>query len=503
MSIPGKVYLIGAGPGDPELLTCKGRRILERADAVLYDHLAPAALLDLAPAHAERLYVGKKKSVRAFTQEEICAMLIDRAQRGLTVVRLKGGDPLIFGRGGEEAEALSDAGIPFEMVPGVTVPLGIAAYTGIPLTHRGLSSAVSFVTGHSVDAVDWASVGLAETLVIFMGMFAFADIARELIARGRSPETPAIAVRWATRPDQETLEGTLASLPQLIADHGMKPPATIVVGEVVRLRQKLNWYERLPLFGRRIVTTRAKGQAGGLTSRLKELGADVVELPTIEIQPAADYGPLDRAIANLSSYDWLIFTSANGVSFFLDRLDRSATDLRALRAKICAIGPATRSAVEALHLKVDLMGREYVAEGLLEAFAAFDLAGSRVLLPRAAVARDLVPVELAKRGAHVDVVEAYRTVTPANAAAEAARIFAGARIPDCVTFTSSSTVQNFVAAVGAETLAGVKVASIGPVTSATARNLGIAVDTEARIFTVDGLVDAVLGLYTGLPPSTE
>jgi uroporphyrin-III C-methyltransferase len=347
VSIPGKVYLIGAGPGDPELITCKGRRILERADSVLFDHLAPAALLDLAPAHAERLYVGKKKSVRAFSQEEICAMLIDRAQRGLTVVRLKGGDPLIFGRGGEEAEALSDAGIPFEMVPGVTVPLGIAAYTGIPLTHRGRSSAVSFVTGHSVDAIDWASVGQSETLVIFMGIFAFTDIARELIARGRSPETPAIAVRWATRPDQETLEGTLASLPQLIADHGMKPPATIVVGEVVRLRGKLNWYERLPLFGRRIVTTRAKGQAGALTSRLKDLGADVLELPTIEIQPAADYGPLDRALANLSSYDWLIFTSANGVSFFLDRLDRSVTDLRALRAKICAIGPATRAAVEA------------------------------------------------------------------------------------------------------------------------------------------------------------
>jgi len=493
--MPGKVYLIGAGPGDPELLTCKGRRILEQADSILFDHLAPSALLDLAPARAERLYVGKKKSVHAFTQEEICDMLVERARRGLTVVRLKGGDPFIFGRGGEEAEVLADAGVPCELVPGITSPLGIGAYTGSPLTHRGLSTSVSFVTGHAVDAVNWKTVGQSDTLVIFMGMFAFADIAHELIAAGRSPETPAIAVRWATRPDQETIEGTLASLPQLIADGGMKPPATIVVGEVVRLRRKLSWFERLPLFGRRIVTTRAKGQADALTTRLHALGADVLEMPTIEIQPAADYGPLDRALADLASYDWLIFTSANGVRFFLERLDRSAADLRALRARICAIGPATRAAVEALHLKVDLMGREYVAEGLLQAFAAHDLVGRRVLLPRAAVARDLVPVELARRGAQVDVVEAYRTVMPEDAGAQAAHIFHDARKPDCITFTSSSTVRNFVALAGADALAGVKVASIGPVTTATARGLGIAVDAEARVFTVDGLVDAIQGLY--------
>ena len=501
--MPGKVYLIGAGPGDPELLTLKGRRILETAGAILFDHLAPAALLDLAPASAERIYVGKKKSDHAFGQDEICGMLIERARRGLTVVRLKGGDPYIFGRGGEEAEALAEAGIPFEVVPGVTSPLGIAAYTGVPLTHRENSSSVAFVTGHTADAVDWSTVGQADTLVIFMGVSAFAEIARRLIAAGRPPETPAIVVRWATRPDQETLAGTLASLPRLIAEHGLKPPATIVVGEVVKLRQKLDWFERLPLFGRRIVTTRAKGQADALTSRLKALGADAIEMPTIEIRPASDYRPLDRALGELSSYDWLIFTSANGVRFFLDRLDASATDLRALRAKICAIGPATRASVEALHLKVDLMGREYVAEGLIEAFAAHDLAGRRVLLPRAAVARDLVPVELAKRGARVDVVEAYRTVPPEGAASQAAAIFGGARKPDCITFTSSSTVQNFVSVGGAESLRGVKVASIGPVTSATARRLGITVDAEARTFTVDGLVESVLGLYTGLesPPA--
>jgi uroporphyrinogen III methyltransferase/synthase len=488
--MPGKVYLVGAGPGDPELLTLKGRRILESADSVLYDHLAPVGLLDFAPASAERLYVGKKKASHAFSQEDICAMLIERAQRGLTVVRLKGGDPLIFGRGGEEAEALSDAGVPFELVPGVTTPLGIAAYTGVPLTHRGQSTSVSFVAGHSVDAVDWKTVGQSDTLVIFMGLSLFAEIARALIAAGRSPETPAIAVRWATRPDQESVEGTLATLSQRVTESGMKPPATVVVGEVVRLRSKLNWFERLPLFGRRIVNTRPKGQAEALTARLKALGADVIDMPTIEIQPASDYGPLDRALGELAAYDWLIFTSANGVRYFLERLDASSVDLRSLRAKICAIGPATRAAIEALHLKVDLMGREYVAEGLIEAFSAFDLAGKRVLLPRAAVARDIIPVELGRRGAQIDVVDAYRTVAP--------EIQFGGRKPDCITFTSSSTVQNFAAAAGAKALEGIKVASIGPVTTATARELGITVDVEARVFTMDGLVEAVLGLYTGI-----
>ncbi len=490
-----KVYLVGAGPGDPGLITWKGRRILERADAVLFDHLANPALVELAPPHAERIYVGKKKSLHAFSQEEICDLLIERARRGLTVVRLKGGDPFIFGRGGEEAEALADAGIPFEIVPGVTTPLGVAAYSGIPLTHREHTSAVTFVTGHAVGAIDWDRVGMAETLVIFMGLTTFAEIARELIARGRPAGTPAVAVRWATRPDQETLAGTLETLPGLIERHGLKPPATIIVGEVVRLREKLDWYGRLPLFGRRIVVTRAKGQVEALSEKLTEFGGDVVELPTIEIGPASDYSPLDAAIEALSCYDWLIFSSANGVRFFLDRLDRSGLDLRALRAKICAIGPATRAAVEALHLKVDLMGAEYVAEGLVEAFRAHDLAGKRVLLPRAAVARDLVPSELSRRGARVDVVEAYRTVVPHDLADEARRVFSAGHKPDCITFTSSSTVQNFVAAAGAGVLAGTKVVSIGPVTTRTARELGLEVAIQASTYTIGGVVEAVLRMF--------
>lgn len=490
-----KVYLVGSGPGDPDLITWKGRRILEQADAVLFDHLANDALVDLAPPHAERIYVGKKKSLHTFTQEEICGMLIERARRGLKVVRLKGGDPYIFGRGGEEAEALADAGIPFEVVPGVTTPLGIAAYAGVPLTHREHTSVVTFVTGHAVSAIDWDRVGLAETLVVFMGLTTFSEIARELTARGRSAETPAMAVRWGTRPDQETLVGTLATLPALIEQHAMKPPATIIVGEVVRLREKLDWYEHLPLFGKRIVVTRAKGQAEALSARLHTLGADVVELPTIEIRAARDSRPLDRAIAELACYDWLIFTSANGVRFFLERLDRSTVDLRSLRAKICAIGPATRAAIESLHLKVDLMGKEYVAEGLVDAIAEHDLAGKRVLLPRAAVARDLVPAELARRGARVDVVEVYHTVIPEDAAERAHEIFSASRRPDCITFTSSSTVQNFVAAAGADLLTDLRIVTIGPVTSATARRLGVQVHAEAQPYTVDGLVSAIFGLF--------
>ena len=489
-----KVFLVGAGPGDPGLITLKGRRALEQADCVLYDHLAPAALLDFAPPHAERIYVGKKKADHVLTQDEITGMLVERARRGQTVVRLKGGDPFTFGRGGEEAEALADAGVPFEVIPGVSTPMGIAAYCGVPLTHRLFTPAVTFVTGHEVERIDWERLGHAETLVIFMGLTNFDRIAAELMARGRAADTPAMAVRWGTRPDQQTLTGTLGTLGGLIHAHGMKPPATIVVGGVVSLREKLNWYERLPLFGRRIVVTRAREQASGLAEKLGALGAAVIEFPTIEIRPAADYGPLDRAIGNLASYDWLVFTSANGVRFFLDRLDRSAADLRSLKARICAIGPATRKAIEDLHLKVDLMGQEYVAEGLLEAFRAHDLAGARILLPRAAVARDLVPAELERRGAHVDVVEAYRTVTPEGARQAAAEIFGGSRKPDWITFTSSSTVQNFVAVAGAGALEGMKVASIGPITSATARKLGIEVTVEAAVFTIDGLVEGLARL---------
>ncbi len=469
------VYLVGAGPGDPELITVKARRLIENADCIFFDNLANHSILDFAPAGAEQVYVGKKKSAHAFSQDEICTMLVERGRLGGTVVRLKGGDPFIFGRGGEEAEALADAGIPFEVVPGVTSPLGIAAYAGIPLTHRDHTSVVTFVTGHDPGRIDWSRVGHAETLVVLMGLTTFPEISKLLIENGRAAETSAAVVRWGTRPDQETIVGTLASLPGLIDERGLKPPATIIVGDVVSLRSKLNWYERLPLFGKKIVITRAREQAGDLSARLHALGANVVELPTIEIQTTAWNVP------DLSIYDWLVFTSVNGVKHFMERID----DVRVLRGKICAIGPATRAAVEALRLKVELMGEEYVAESLLAAFEPYDLAGKRVLIARAAVARDVLPEGLRDRGALVDVLEVYRTVAPLGLA-DTAGLVSGA---DWITFTSSSTVENLMSVMS--DLGDTRVASIGPITSATARKFGIEVATEASPYTVGGLVRAI------------
>ncbi len=494
MPVPhmSKVYLVGAGPGDPDLITWKGRKLLALADSVLYDHLASEHLLELTRKDCERLYVGKKKAVRAFPQEEICAMMIERARRGLTVVRLKGGDPFIFGRGGEELEALTTAGIPFEVVPGVTSPLGIAAYSGVPLTHREHTKVVTFVTGHDVAGIDWSKVGQSETLVIFMGIAAIREIAGEITAHGRSGDTPAIAVRWGTRPDQETVAGTLANIADRIEQAQLKPPATVIIGDVVGLHERFNWFEKLPLFGQRIVVTRAPDQASEFCERLRSLGADAIELPVISLQPPADSAPLDNAIEHLADYHWLIFTSVNGVRFFLDRLDRSKHDLRSLRARICAIGPATRRAIESLHLKVDLMPDEYVAEGLIRTFGGEQLKGRRILLPRAAIARDLIPQELAKLGARVDVVEAYRNVVPEDAASGAREIFSSGRKPDWVTFTSSSTVKNLLAAAGRNALDGTRIASIGPVTSETARAQGLRVDVEAKEYTLDGLIQSIL-----------
>ena len=487
-----KVYLVGAGPGDPELITWKGRKLLARADAVLYDHLANEHLLDLTPKQCERIYVGKKKAVHAYPQEEICAMMIDRARRGLTVVRLKGGDPFVFGRGGEELEALVEAGVAYEVVPGVTAPLGIAAYSGVPLTHRDHTKVVTFVTGHDAGAIDWAKIGQSETLVVFMGIGSIREIAREIMAHGRSGDTPAIAVRWGTRPNQETVTGRLADIADEIEKAQLKPPATVIIGEVAGLHSKLAWFEKLPLFGKQIVVTRAHEQAGDLSERLRALGADAIEFPVISIRPPEDTGPLDRAIGHLALYDWLIFTSVNGVQYFMDRLDRSDQDLRSFKARICAIGPATRQAIESLHLKVDLMPKEYVAESLVEAFRSERLQGRRVLLPRAAAARDLIPSELAKLGVQIEVVDAYRNVIPEAAAERAHEIFSGSRKPDWITFTSSSTVQNCIEAAGRDALRGMRIASIGPVTSETARTHGLTVDVEAKQYTIDGLVQGIL-----------
>lgn len=484
----GRVYLVGAGPGDPGLITMRGLDVLRQADVILYDNLAPVSLLEYAKPDAERIYVGKKRADHHLTQDETNALLVEKAQTGAIVVRLKGGDPFIFGRGGEEGEALHAAGIPFEVVPGVSSATGAAAYAGIPLTHRSRTSAISFVTGHEVEAIDWAKVGQTETLVIFMGLTTFGDIARRLIAGGRDPQTPAAAIRWGTRPDQQTLIGTVADLAERVAEAKLKPPALIIVGEVVALREDLNWFEKLPLFGQRIVLTRAEEQARKSAEQLRRLGADVVAAPTIAIREPSSWAPMDAAIATLETYDWLIFTSRNGVERFLARLDASERDLRAVKGRIAAIGPATAEALAEARLKADCLPEEFVAESLLEALDS-DLTGKKILIPRAEVAREALPEGLRQRGARVDVAPVYRTVVPASSAL---RDTLAAKRPDWITFTSSSTVRQFVEMAGEEALQGVGVASIGPVTSATLREYGVEPTVEADPHTMDGLIGAIV-----------
>ena len=486
----GTVYLVGAGPGDPELITQRGLRLIQTADVILYDNLAPLGLLDHAKPGAETQYVGKKRAAHALSQEEINNLLTVHARAGKQVVRLKGGDPLIFGRGGEEAEALGVAGIPFQLVPGVSSALGVAAYAGIPLTHRSLTSSVTFVTGHDPEQIDWPRVGVSGTLVIFMGLRSFGDVARRLIAAGRDPKTPAAAIRWGSRPDQVVVSGTVANLAERVTDAGLRPPALVVVGEVVALRERLRWYEQLPLFGQRIVVTRAREQAGGFADKLRLLGAEAIVMPTIQIGPPDDWGPLDRAIERLGQYDWLIFTSQNGVRRFVERLDGGPFDLRAIRGKIAAIGPATAEALEELHLKVDLTPTTFVAEGLLEAFELHDLQAKKIVIPRAAVAREILPEELRRRGAEVDVAAAYKTVRPELAVEEKA---------DWITFTSSSTASNLLEQIN--DLEGARVASIGPITSETVRGFGFEVDVEAEPHTTDGLIEAIVAAVHSEPPA--
>jgi uroporphyrinogen III methyltransferase/synthase len=484
-----KVYLVGSGPGDPELLTLKAKRLLETADVVLYDHLASQAALDLAP-RAEKHYVGKRRDDHAFPQQEIGDMLIEHWRRGKRVIRLKGGDPFIFGRGGEECEALARAQVPFEVVPGVTAALGAGAYAGIPLTHRDHASHVAFVTGHHPDSMDWSKIAHADTLVVFMGAHYYPQLSERLIAAGRAPDTPAAAVSWGTHAKQKTAVATLATLAEAMAEAQVASPAMIYIGGVANLARELNWFETLPLHGLRIAITRPRAQSAEMCQQLRLLGADVLEYPVIEITPPSSYEALDEAIARLPEYDWLLFTSANGVEAFRDRLAASPYDLRHLRAKLAAIGPATRAALEAMCLKVDLCPPEYVAESLAAAMAGQSLAGKRVLLPQAAVARDTTPKALRDLGATVDVVEAYRTLPPAEHPGEFPAPPNGV---DWITFTSSSTVKNFLALAGPAALAGVRIASIGPITSDTLRKHGFEPTIEAHPHTTEGIIDAIAG----------
>ena len=492
----GTVYLVGAGPGDPDLLTLRARELLEHADLILYDNLTSREVLEFARPEAERRYVGKKRAVHVLEQSAINALMVAAAHEGKSVVRLKGGDPYVFGRGGEEAQAMVRSGVPFEVVPGVTSALGAGAYAGMPLTHRDYTQSVTMLTGHDVDQIDWRSLARRQTLVVFMGLISFPEIAKRLVAAGLNATTPAAAVRWATRGDQTVVTGTLASLPAAIRHRQLKPPALVVIGEIVRLRQEIDWFDKLPLRGQAVVVTRAAAQSPLLCRRLRRLGAQVFPIPAIGFEPPSEWKLADRAIRNLPNFDWLVFTSVNGVDRFVERLDASRRDLRDLPARICAIGPATADRVRSLHLHVDVVPDEFVAESLAASFRSLRLRGRKVLIPRAQEARELLPKQLAGMGAEVDVVPVYRTVLPASSHEMVSMAWNEGDPPDWVTVTSSSTVRNLARLISVDDLRLSKLASIGPVTSATAREIGLHVATEASPYTTEGLVQAMCAFAT-------
>jgi uroporphyrinogen III methyltransferase/synthase len=481
------VYLVGAGPGDPGLLTVRGAEVLRTADVVVYDRLSVGSLLDLAPPGAERVNVGKQPGRATMSQDEISALLVERGKSGQTVVRLKGGDPFVFARGGEEAHALLEAGVPFEVVPGVTSAIAAPAYAGIPLTMRHSSTLFTVITGHEDPdkggELDWETVAkLGGTIVVLMGIGRLPKIVSRLIAGGLDPDTPAAAVQWGTRPEQRTVRATLGTL----ADHDLQPPSTIVIGRVAAMN--LDWFESRPLFGRTVAVTRTRAQASSLSTALAAQGADVIEVPLIEIQGPSDGGDAFRAaIDEVSRYDWLVLTSPNGARRMLDAI-RDARVLGGLR--VAAIGPATAAVLRAGNVVADVVPERYVAESLLEALPEPGPDGGRVLLLRAEVARDVLPEGLRARGWRVDVVPAYRTV-PASVTDEQRRAIAGA---DVVTFTSSSTVDRFVDAVGLDRLPPI-VACIGPVTADAAAGHGIDVDVVAQVHTIPGLVDELVGFF--------
>ncbi|KIX11425.1 hydroxymethylbilane synthase [Dethiosulfatarculus sandiegensis] len=500
----GKVYLVGAGPGDPELLTRKGARCLAEAQVVVYDFLANPELLALAPLDAEKIYVGKKGGDHTMSQENINELLVNLALKGLVVTRLKGGDPYVFGRGGEEASALYHKNVPFEVVPGITSAISAPSYAGIPVTDRRCSTEVAFVTGHEDPSkpdstINWSALAGMGTLVFLMGVKNLPMICDRLMENGKPANTPCAIVRWGTTPKQVTLTGTLADLPEKVQKAGLRPPAVTIVGDVAGLRDELLWYEKLPLFGRRIMVTRARGQASKLTKALGKLGAEILETPTIAIKPPSDPRPLRHAVLQLHKYDWLVFTSPNGVTAFAHALAASGKDARDLAGlKLATIGPATGKALSVIGVKPDLVAKTFVAEGLLESMSEYDLQDARVLLPRALKARELLPETLRSQGAHVDVVCAYETVAPEGVREEV--IQALDQGLDAVTFTASSTVSNLMKLLSdqeKERFASLtredklKVAAIGPITAGTAEEYGLKVHFMPQAYTIDDLVKAV------------
>jgi len=506
MGTKGKVYLVGAGPGDPGLLTCRGAELISSADIIVSDALVNPALLSMASEGAKIIFAGKRSKLHAIPQEELNGLLVDHAREGKLVVRLKGGDPYLFGRGGEEAENLALSGVPFEVVPGVTSISAVPAYAGIPATHREHCSSITVLTGHeqnnkSDSTIDWEHVARESgTKIILMGIEQLRSIAERLRENGLADETPAALVRWGTTNQQQTLTGTLVDIADTAEQEGFDSPAVIILGSVVSLRKNLNWFERRPLFGQRVIVTRASAQANVLNARLTEQGAEVLEIPTIRIVEPDDKNPLKDVLLGLGSYQWLVFTSANGVDCFFKYFFKGFDDLRDLGGcRIAAVGPATAARLKAMHLKVDLTPDEYTAEGVSRAFQSsdqFSIENENVALLRAQVACPELPRALEEIGAIVDDVPVYKTV-PETEDRDGAVALLNQNGADWITFTSGSTVKNFDARFGLHKLVkrhGLKVATIGPETTKALLELGIESHLEADPHTIPRLVEALCEL---------
>lgn len=502
MGKKGFVYLIGAGPGDPGLFTLKGKRLLEQAEVVVYDRLVSDGILSLANPEAEMIYVGKVSGKHALSQDEINALLVEKASQGKIVARLKGGDPFLYGRGGEEAQFVRQHGFDFEVVPGITSAIAVPAYAGIPVTHRDSTSSFAVITGHekpdkAESSIHWAEISQGiGTLVFLMGVENLPYICRQLLSNGRDPNTPVALVRWGTRPEQEVLSGTLQNIVEKVRTSSFKPPAVIIVGDVVALRDELQWVEKKPLWGQRIVVTRARAQASALAEKITDLGGAVLEFPSIEIRREKNLSSLHNALRSIDHYDWIIFTSANAVDIFLTEIIEIGMDIRDLKGcEICAIGPATQKELEKRGLRVRFVPEEYRAEGILRELQSQVLPGQWVLLPRARGARSILPDGLRQWGLHINEVFLYEAIASRRVSQKTMdRVLMGDM--DYLTFTSSSTVTNFVKIVGRENIETinqqVRVACIGPVTADTAQSLGFNVPVLANRYTIDGLLEAIL-----------
>lgn len=496
----GIVYLVGAGPGDYKLITVKALEYIQQADTIVYDRLADNRLLSYVRKDTELIYVGKASSRHTMRQEDINQLLVEKAKAGKTVVRLKGGDPLVFGRGGEEALTLVENQISFEIVPGITSAISVPAYAGIPVTHRGIATSFAVVTGHEDPAkaestINWPHLSTGvDTLVFLMGVENLIHITSKLIEHGRPGNTPAAVIRWGTKPEQRVLVTTVGKAAKDVEEAGIEPPAIFIVGEVVKLRDQLAWFDQRLLFGKTVLVTRAREQASALTSQLEALGAQCIEAPSIKLVPPESYAELEEAVEKIASYDWLIFTSTNGVEYFFNYLHSRKIDSRVLsKAKIAAIGVQTAAKLRDYGILADIVPLEFRAEGIVAALEGRIQPGMSVLIPRALVARDLLPEKLKEMGAAVNVVPVYRTLS-GDTDGEGLKAKLKSGEIDLVTFTSSSTVTNLLALLGpqgAECLQNTKIACIGPITAGTCMEHGITPDVIAEEYTIHGMIEAI------------